>query len=324
MSRTTASPLVHAASVLPLRDAPLRDAPLRDGTPGESEVQILCMRRSANASFMPGAVVFPGGKLEATDLEEALSLPFLNADAASQWGSAWPILGADEAHFRETHFIEGQYDNAIGSAVASHDAAHHALGLAVAALREALEEVAILAARDSLGNAPDQEACLALRKDWQARSSGWLRWLSAQGLVADLSALRPWGRWITPPHEKRRFDARFFLLRVPTGQLGEHDQQEAADMMWASPKRLLAEAASGSFVLPPPTLRHVELLSGISTVTEAFALAARQSLLPVQPFFHIESEPIWALPGDPLHPILQQRVAGTTRIVLRDGKLCSV
>ncbi|WP_367067595.1 MBL fold metallo-hydrolase [Oryzisolibacter sp. LB2S] len=57
-----ATPL-HAATVLLLRDAP---------APGGATVlEVLMTRRSAKASFVPGAYVFPGGGIEAQDAEPA-------------------------------------------------------------------------------------------------------------------------------------------------------------------------------------------------------------------------------------------------------------
>ncbi|PWW47959.1 recombination protein RecT [Melaminivora alkalimesophila] len=54
--RTPATPL-NAATVLLLRDAPH----------GASTLEVLMTRRSAKASFVPGAYVFPGGGIEAQD-----------------------------------------------------------------------------------------------------------------------------------------------------------------------------------------------------------------------------------------------------------------
>ena len=56
--RTPPTPLQAATVLL------LRDAPGADGTPA---LQVLMTRRSAKASFVPGAYVFPGGGIEAQD-----------------------------------------------------------------------------------------------------------------------------------------------------------------------------------------------------------------------------------------------------------------
>ena len=55
----------------------------------------------------------------------------------------------------------------------------------------------------------------------------------------------------------------------------------------------------------------------------ALALADEQSLLPVCPRFVASDPPMLVLPGDPEHEVRDQRVAGPTRFVLRDGKFLS-
>ncbi len=41
--------------------------------------------------------------------------------------------------------------------------------------------------------------------------------------------------WITPEIEIRRFDTRFFLVRMPDGQEARHDEGETTDLVWLSP-----------------------------------------------------------------------------------------
>jgi hypothetical protein len=141
--------------------------------------------------------------------------------------------------------------------------------------------------------------------------------------VLDVERLAPLARWITPEAETRRFDARFYLLALPEGQIGKHDEHETTMSMWATPKDVLDAAAEGRFFLAPPTARTLELLATERDVHGAFRLAARQTLLPVCPEFVAENPPFIALPGDPAHSIREKRVDGPTRYVLRDGRFVS-
>ncbi len=131
----------------------------------------------------------------------------------------------------------------------------------------------------------------------------------------------PWARWITPEAEARRFDARFYLLELPPGQVGRHDEHETTHSFWARPAAILERAVRGEIFLAPPTTRTLELLAAVASVQAARDLAAAQSLRPICPrFVPDERAPFLALPGDPTHEEREKRVAGTTRFVLRDGR----
>jgi hypothetical protein len=141
---------------------------------------------------------------------------------------------------------------------------------------------------------------------------------------------------VTPEAESRRFDARFFLLALPRGQIGRHDDRETTMSLWARPREVLEGGAEGRFFLAPPTSRTLELLSDVESVGEALLLAARQSLLPVCPKFvageraageRAAGEPVGppflALPGDPYHDVRERRIDGPTRYVLRGERFVS-
>ena len=111
--RTPPAPLL-AATVLLLRDAP--------GADGASALEVLMTRRSARASFVPGAYVFPGGGIEAQD-------------------------GAPESHALADH-----RPAQTGSRLTE----------ALAALRESFEELGILLARRADGRWADAQDIAAL------------------------------------------------------------------------------------------------------------------------------------------------------------------
>ncbi len=238
---------------------------------------------------MGGVIAFPGGKLDPDDTSEGW-LELTNEAPAFPEGQP-PLPAAARA-------------------------------LAVAACRETLEEAAIVPV---VGPPLAHPKALALRAELAAGASfeGALR---ARGRRLDLAALRPFARWITPEAEPRRFDACFFLLRLPEGQAGESDLGETTQGFWAAPSEVLARFAGGQLTLAPPTQRCLELLAGEAeaSVEGAFALAGRQTLLPVCPHFVLGADPpTIVLPGDPAHPVAERRVEGPSRFVLRDGRFVS-
>jgi 8-oxo-dGTP pyrophosphatase MutT (NUDIX family) len=147
--------------------------------------------------------------------------------------------------------------------------------------------------------------------------------LEELGVQLDTRALVPFGRWVTPKAEQRRYDARFYLLHCPAGQHGRHDQRETVSSVWSTPQRMLEAHLDGQVFLAPPTTRALELLSPCADVAAALALCADQSLLPVCPEFVPDDPPALVLPGDPAHSLPERRVDGATRFVLSDGKFLS-
>src|SRR5581483_11522146 len=121
-------------------------------------------------------------------------------------------------------------------------------------------------------------------------------------------------------------DARFFLLEVPAGQVGEHDRRETTMSFWATPGDVLARAERGEIFLAPPTSRTLELLAEVGSVREATALAEGLSLAPVCPRFVAagpDGAPFLALPGDPEHELSERVVPGPTRYVWRGERFVS-
>ena len=254
---------------------------LRDGFVG---LEVFCVRRHAKSSFLGGALVFPGGKVDASD------------DAI-----VWDAL-VTQPHPRSVIFAGGLTGKVLG----------------IAAARETLEEGAILPVSSEIDDSGVQALLTELAAGASLSSA-----LVQRGLRLSLGELVPWGRWITPEAESRRFDARFFLLRLPRGQVGRHDAYETTMSFWERPKTVLARAEGGEFFLAPPTARTLELLATVDDVGGAMALAERQSLQPICPRFVVPvgDEPAYvALPGDPSHEVRERWVEGPTRYVLREGR----
>ena len=63
--------------------------------------------------------------------------------------------------------------------------------------------------------------------------------LQERGLRLATDRLEALWRWITPQVEARRYDTRFYLLALPDGQLGRHDERETTRSFWATPRELL-------------------------------------------------------------------------------------
>jgi 8-oxo-dGTP pyrophosphatase MutT (NUDIX family) len=140
-----------------------------------------------------------------------------------------------------------------------------------AAVRELFEEAGILLAR----GARDAE-CAAVRRSLE-RGASFGEALRKSGLSPDFDALVMFARWVTPALLRRRFDARFYLARLPEGQSVTPQAGEVADWLWVSPSRALA---SRELTLVYATRAVLESVAGAPDVDTLFARARALEEIP--------------------------------------------
>jgi 8-oxo-dGTP pyrophosphatase MutT (NUDIX family) len=97
------------------------------------------------------------------------------------------------------------------------------------------------------------------------------------GVELDAADLVPWGRWITPEFEPRRYDTYFFLARLPSGQGTRRLGGEAARDLWLPPGR------TTDLPMLPPTRMTLAELARHDTIEAALAAASQRDLAPVRP-----------------------------------------
>jgi 8-oxo-dGTP pyrophosphatase MutT (NUDIX family) len=252
-----------AATVVLLREAPL---------------EVFLLRRNPRSSFMGGAFVFPGGKLDAQDAEPA-SLACLAPGAPAR--------------------LHAQLDETPGAAPLT---AARAAGLHVAALRELFEEAGVLLARPRAGAAAPSLAALEEARAALAAGAAFPSLLAGLSLELDVEELLYWSHWVTPSAEPRRFDTRFFLARLPGGQRAACDRTETTEGRWMAPAAALEAHARGEVFLPPPTQRTLEELAHAGGWEGARALARGRQVRPLIPkIAAVDGRPAVLLPWDPLY-----------------------
>ncbi len=212
----------HAATVLLLRE-------------DDAGLQVLLTKRAAGLSFMGGLWVFPGGRMEASDLSPELA------------------ARSDQAAIADTRSRMLCFDAGADADAIDADTARGSL---MAACRETFEESGVLLARPRGGGSWGHDRLARVRARRVAAATDateFLRLLVDEDLVLDVERLVYWSHWITPAFESRRFDTRFFALTVPPDQEASVDRGELTHHAWLAEADIREHLASGEMKMAPPT-----------------------------------------------------------------------
>ncbi|MBK7617315.1 MAG: MBL fold metallo-hydrolase [Burkholderiales bacterium] len=139
------------------------------------------------------------------------------------------------------------------------------LDYSVAAVRECFEEVGLLFATGQMEAALHEQASAVTGADFVALCE-------RHALQLDMSALRYHSHWLTPPGLPKRFDTRFYVARLPEGQVPQADEGEALEIAWLTPGAALDPAAR--LKLLPVTRRTLQDLERFSSVEACLMEAA--------------------------------------------------
>jgi 8-oxo-dGTP pyrophosphatase MutT (NUDIX family) len=140
---------------------------------------------------------------------------------------------------READFAAGAY--VFPGGVAHSEDSQWGDEIAAAAVRELFEEVGILLARGGGRFARDRDSEQV--RGLGARGKSFAEALRSIGLQPALDRLVLLTRWVTPALLSRRYDARFYLARLPAGQTVRPEPGEVTDWLWVTPDRALRDPA---------------------------------------------------------------------------------
>ncbi len=215
---------------------------MRDADVG---VEILLLKRVHSAGFVPGAYVFPGGRVDRADADPAV----LDRSVS---------LTEDMAAER----------------MRLPDADPPAVAYYLAALREAFEETGILVGHlrggDPLPTAAASPSVLQIRDRLLDDVCSFAQALDDLGALIDDTAMEYIGHWITPIAEPRRYDARFFAAAVAPESKAAIHPAEMLDAVWVTPERALERSAEGSLPLVFPTIKTLESMRDLATTADVF------------------------------------------------------
>jgi recombination protein RecT len=217
---------------------------LRDGDGGP---EILLMRRHRSSGFVPGAWVFPGGRVDAADSGPALY-----------------------------ERIRGLPRSPVPD-----------VGYWTAALRELFEETGVLLARGAddewVADSTSNRRLAALRHDLMEGSATMLDILESLGATLDAGGTVHAAHWITPVVEARRYDTHFFAATLPEGRTASADAREMTEAAWLTPAAALARFEQGTLPMVFPTVKTLESLRGFGTVEHVLDTLRHRPVEPILP-----------------------------------------
>ncbi len=218
--RSQKNPIL-ASTIMPIRE-------------GEKGLQVFMAVRSKKASFIPGAWVFPGGKIEESDR------PHL-----------WKNLYDDEENFEEDE-----------------------LQIRIGALRELFEETGFLLARkrttkEFVKTTEQRNLVLTLKK----KSLNLRKILEENEWILASSHLVFFAHWITPKVFSKRYDTHFYLAVIHSEQELVHDGMELTDSGWFYPQEMLELVEKKVISMIFPTKLNLMRLGQAQSVAEALQQA---------------------------------------------------
>jgi len=235
---------------------------MRDGREGP---EVLLLRRSRSAGFVPGAYVFPGGRVDASDADPQVvaRLDGLDAEGAAR-------------------------------RLELPDADPPGLAYYLASLREAFEETGILVAHDADGVPPptaDEDPTVdALRDDLMEDRLTFPQVLDRLGCRLDGAAVEYLAHWITPLAEPRRYDTRFFAAKVRDGAHAIIDPREMTDALWITPAEALRRHDQGTLPMVFPTVLTLRDLETFASVDEILSDLRGRRIRTIMPTLVITPE----------------------------------
>ena len=263
---------------------PLRSAAtvmlLRDASSG---LEIFLLKRHGLSDVLGGAYVFPGGKVDGADAELDVDAHLDQAPQALHASLNEPEIDAPTAS-----------------------------GLYVAAIREAFEECGILFAHGA--SQAQATGARALAREGYAFDEV----LAQMQLRLQTQSLAPWSRWITPRVPSvmnKRFDTRFFVAAAPSDQIAKHDNHEATESIWITPRAALEQYRNGQIELAPPQIMSLAHLTRFGNVQGVMSEAKSRPPAMIQPEpFDDDGTRVICYPGDVRHSVPTRAMPGPTRL----------
>jgi 8-oxo-dGTP pyrophosphatase MutT (NUDIX family) len=215
--------------------------------PGSTGLEVFMVVRHHQIDFASGALVFPGGKADPQDFDDAL-IPHLSGASSDR-----DMRGAQVSALRE---------------------AFEECGI-------------LLAHEQGTSTIIDGARLASLQHYRQPMNAGevsLIDFLQREQLVLACAELTRFAHWITPPMMPKRFDTHFYLAHAPHDHVALHDGYESVDSIWIRPADAVQDAVDGKRTVIFPTRLNLEKLALSDTPEAAISAAQTADIVPVLPW----------------------------------------
>jgi 8-oxo-dGTP pyrophosphatase MutT (NUDIX family) len=160
----------------------------------------------------------------------------------------------------------------------------------MAAVREVFEEVGILLARRGrrFARQPESDGVRSIVESGKTFGEA----LRELRLEPALDSLVMFARWVTPLQLRRRFDARFFLARLPSGQEVRPQEGEVTDWLWTTPANALT---SPEITLVYATRTVLDSVAADKDAARLFSRARRLKEVPIVQPMMVQTKNGWEI-----------------------------
>ena len=212
----------------------------------EDELQVLLLKRHRASGFVPGAYVFPGGRIDDADADPRLTVNCVVPASAGVPANYW--FGAVREVFEETGVL-----------------------------------LARTSTGEWAPDASSSETIEVWREKLMNDATSLIEIVTAEKLQVVLDDVVYFSHWITPEAEPRRYDTRFFAAALPDGRTIRADAREMVDALWISPAEALERFSANRLPMVFPTVRTLQDLARYKSLDEALSALRNQKVEPVLP-----------------------------------------
>lgn len=258
--------LLPAATILMLRDGP-------------TGLETFMVVRHHQIDFASGALVFPGGKVDAGD--------------------------SDVRHLCDG--LGDADDVQVATMAGAIREAFEECGVLLA--REAGSDLGNAAEADGLVSGERLETLDRYRDILHGGELTLRAFLEQEQLRLACDRLQHFAHWITPPMVPKRFDTHFYLAAAPADHLAMHDGHESVDSVWVSAADAAAGGEDGTYTIIFPTLRNIEMLGQSSDVADAMAMARQRTAVTVLPWMEQRDDGLYlCIPPEAGYAVSEEKI----------------